>query len=72
MENKLDNIILLLKSIENRIVKIEDRILTIERRTYFEPLHLDFPPHNPHNPVIHRVTCHNPLNPMNKIFPDFK
>ena len=58
MENKLDTIILLLKSIENRIVKMEDRISNIERRKYFEPLHPDFPPHNPHNP-------------MNKIFPDF-
>ena len=66
MENKLNNIISLLQSMEKQIIKIENRILNIENkidRLYFEqnpdPFNPDFPPYNPHKPI----------NPINPIFP---
>jgi hypothetical protein len=68
MENKLNNIISLLQSMEKQIIKIENRILNIEKKInvlYFEknpdPLNPDFPPFNPHNP-------HNPIFPKHPNF----
>ena len=69
MEDKLDNIFLLLKSMEKQMIKMENRIINIEKKInviYFEknpnPLNPDFPPFNPHNP-------HNPMNPFNPKYP---
>ena len=59
MENKLNNIISLLQSMEKQMIKNENRILNIEKKInmlYFEqnpdPLNPDFPPYNPHKPHI--------------------
>ena len=64
MEDKLDNIFLLLKSMEKQMIKMENRIINIEKKINvlhtekeLNPLNPDFPPFNPHKPF-------NPTNPF--------
>ena len=71
MENKLDNIISLLQSMEKQMIKIENRILNMEQKInslYFQqnpnPLNPDFPPYNPHKPT-------NPFYPNHPNYPNF-
>ena len=71
MENKLDNIISLLQSMEKQMIKIENRILNMEQKInslYFkqnpDPLNPDFPPYNPHKPT-------NPFYPNHPNYPNF-
>ena len=68
MENKLNDIISLLQSMETQMLKIENRILKIENKIdmlYYEqnqkPLHPEFPPYNPHKPI-------NPMFPKHPNF----
>jgi len=64
MENKLNNIISLLQSMEKQMIKIESRLSNLEKKIYFkqnpDPLNPDFPPYNPHNPMF----------PKHPIFPN--
>ena len=69
MENKLNNITLLLKSMEKQIIEMNNRIVNIEKKInmlYFDknpnPLNPGFPPFNPHNPLS--SDAFNPTNPF--------
>ena len=68
MEDKVNNMISLLQSMEKQMIKIENRILNIEKKIniiYLEqipnPLNPDFPPYNPHKPI-------NPIFPKHPNF----